>query len=412
MEKTGDRRREDGKSERRKVRGREDRKTLRSKENPLPIHYSPLTILPRPLYICTLMSRSILHKIDKRKQYLLSVLLVLTVSLICYGLTPYIGYRVVAFILLVTVSITAMTFEIFPVLLAAALSAFIWDFFFIPPHYTIHVNSTEDAILLVMYFIIAMVNAVLTYKIRQVEKLARLREEKAKAVKLYNTFLNSLSHELKTPIAAIIGATDNLQADDDNLTPENKKQLVNEIAKASFRLNQQVENLLNMSRIESGFLKPKKDWCDIGETVYEVVRRLEENKPLQKISISINPHLPLCKLDKVMLETVLYNLLMNAVRYTAAQCTISISAACYTDNLEIVVEDNGQGFPEEEIRYVFQKFYRLKDNKEVGTGLGLSIVKGFTEAMGGVAELQNVSTGGARFTLHIPVQTSPIKVPE
>lgn len=353
-----------------------------------------------------------MHKIDKRKQYLLSVLLVLTVSLICYGLTPYIGYRVVAFILLVTVSITAMTFEIFPVLLAAALSAFIWDFFFIPPHYTIHVNSTEDAILLVMYFIIAMVNAVLTYKIRQVEKLARLREEKAKAVKLYNTFLNSLSHELKTPIAAIIGATDNLQADDDNLTPENKKQLVNEIAKASFRLNQQVENLLNMSRIESGFLKPKKDWCDIGETVYEVVRRLEENKPLQKISISINPHLPLCKLDKVMLETVLYNLLMNAVRYTAAQCTISISAACYTDNLEIVVEDNGQGFPEEEIRYVFQKFYRLKDNKEVGTGLGLSIVKGFTEAMGGVAELQNVSTGGARFTLHIPVQTSPIKVPE
>ncbi len=204
------------------------------------------------------MPRTAPHKLDPKKQYGYSVLSVLSVALICYGLTPWLGYRVVALILLVTVSIIAISFEIYPVLLAAALSAFIWDFFFIPPHFTIHVSSTEDAILLIMYFIIALVNAVLTFKIRQVEKLARLREEKAKAVKLYNTFLNSLSHELKTPIAAIIGATDNLQAGS-NLSEENKEQLVEEIAKASFRLNQQVEHLLNMSRIESVLLKPKKD---------------------------------------------------------------------------------------------------------------------------------------------------------
>jgi two-component system sensor histidine kinase KdpD len=355
------------------------------------------------------MPRQAPHKMDQRKQYAYSVLLVLSVALVCYALTPYVGYRVVAFILLVTVSIIAISFEIFPVLLAAALSAFIWDFFFIPPHFTIHVDSTEDAILLIMYFIIAMVNAVLTYKIRQVEKLARLREEKAKAVKLYNTFLNSLSHELKTPIAAIIGATDNLLADE-NLAEETKRQLVGEIAKASFRLNQQVENLLNMSRIESGFLKPRKDWCDIEETVYEVVRRLEENKPLQKITIGINPQLPLCKLDKAMLETVLYNLLMNAVRYTEAENKIEVMAACHADLLELVVEDNGPGFPEEELPYVFRKFYRLKDTNKSGTGLGLSIVKGFTEAMGGSVELTAATGGGARFTIRIPVETSEIKM--
>jgi two-component system sensor histidine kinase KdpD len=350
------------------------------------------------------------NKISLQKQYLYSVLLVLSVSLLCYAFTPYMGYRVVALVLLVTVSLIAISFEIFPVLLAAALSAFIWDFFFIPPHYTIHVDSTEDAILLIMYFIIAMVNAVLTYKIRQVEKLARLREEKAKAVKLYNTFLNSLSHELKTPIAAIIGATDNLQAGDNSLSDEDKSQLVSEIAKASFRLNQQVENLLNMSRIESGFLKPNKDWCDIGETIYEVVRRVEEDKPSQKISISLHPQLPLCKLDKVMLETVLYNLLNNAIRYTSSNNRITVNAVCFTDKLEIVVQDDGPGFPEEEIGLVFQKFYRLKQNDEIGTGLGLSIVKGFTEAMKGYITLENATGGGARFTIHLPVETSIIKV--
>lgn len=354
------------------------------------------------------MPRTAPHKLDLKKQYGYSVLSVLSVAAICYGLTPWLGYRVVALILLVTVSLIAISFEIYPVLLAAALSAFIWDFFFIPPHFTIHVSSTEDAILLIMYFIIALVNAVLTFKIRQVEKLARLREEKAKAVKLYNTFLNSLSHELKTPIAAIIGATDNLQSGN-NLSEENKEQLVEEIAKASFRLNQQVEHLLNMSRIESGFLKPKKDWCDVEETLHEVVRRLEENKPLQKITINAQPGLPLVRLDKVMLETVLYNLLSNAVRYTAAQHRIDLIARAYTDTMELIVEDNGPGFPAEEVNYIFQKFYRLKDTSVSGTGLGLSIVKGFTEAMGGSVELETPVGGGARFILRFPVEHTSFK---
>jgi len=356
------------------------------------------------------MPRTAPHKIELKKQYLFSILSVLAVSVICYGLTPYLGYRVVALILLVTVSLIAISFDIWPVLLSAALSAFIWDFFFIPPHFTIHVDSTEDAILLIMYFIIALVNAVLTYKIRQVEKLARLREEKAKAVKLYNTFLNSLSHELKTPIAAIIGATDNLQAKNNPLSEENKEQLVEEIAKASFRLNQQVENLLNMSRIESGFLKPRQDWCDITETIHEVVRRLEENSPGRQIGIQIHPDLPLCRLDKVMLETVLYNLLMNAVRYAGPSSCISIIAACYADTLELTVEDNGPGFPAEEVNFVFRKFYRGTDNNSSGTGLGLSIVKGFTEAMGGTVTLSTPTGGGACFTLRFPAAASPIKL--
>ena len=110
-----------------------------------------------------------------------------------------------------------------------------------------------------------------------------------------------------------------------------------------------------------------------------------------------------------MLEQIIYNLLNNAVLYTDPDKTIAIVATYYTDVLEIIVEDNGTGFPEEEIQNVFDKFYRLKNTKAGGTGLGLSIVKGFTEALGGSVRLMNLSTGGAKFILQIPARTSHFK---
>ena len=355
------------------------------------------------------MAELFINKISKPRQYLLSLTLVCLVAAAGYTLSGYIGYKVVAFMLLLTVSVIAMIFDILPVLISAVLSALIWDFFFIPPHFTLQVGTTEDAILLLMYFLIALVNAVLTFKIRQIEKRERLKEERIQTVKLYNTFLNSLSHELRTPIAAIIGATDNLQNNSARLTPLNKQELIAEIAKASFRLNQQVGNLLNMSRLDSGIIQPKNDWYDIGELVYDIVKRMEENKLSQKINININPDLPLFKLDKGMLEQVIYNLLNNAAQYTPAASVIDIIAHCHADMLEIIIEDNGQGFPEKEIQLVFDKFYRLKNSSAGGTGLGLSIVKGFTEALGGRVSLENRSTGGARFTIEIQAETSYLK---
>ena len=352
------------------------------------------------------MADLFINRFSKTRQYFYSILFVCIISAICYVFGGYIGYRVVGFILLVTVSLIAMSFDILPVLFSALFSALIWDFFFIPPHFTFQIASADDSMMLFMYFLIAMINAVLTYKIRQIEKVAMQKEEKANTVKLYNTILNSLSHELRTPIAAIIGATDNLEDHNERLTDTNRSKLVKEISKASFRLNQQVENLLNMSRLESGFIEPKKDWCDIIEVIYEVVKRIRENKITQKINVNINPAIPLFKLDGGMLEQVIYNLVNNAVLYTHANSVINIVAICHADVLKIIIEDDGDGFPEGEIGQVFDKFYRLKNSRTGGTGLGLSIVKGFIEAMNGSIYLENIATSGARFTINIVAQTS------
>lgn len=343
---------------------------------------------------------------NKLKQHIISLALVAVMSLLCYFASPYMGYKVVALILLLTVSLIAVSFDILPVLISATLSAFIWNFFFIPPRFTFHVTQTDDSILFFMYFIIALVNAVLTYKIRQLEKQTREREERANTVKLYDTLLNSLSHELRTPIATIIGATDNLQSNSHNLSSRNREDLLGEISKASFRLNQQVENLLNMSRLETGLLKPKLDWCDVSEVIYEVIKRVEENGVSQKLSIKINPNIPLFKIDKVMLDQIIYNLVYNATRYTAPDDIIEIAASNVLDKLQLVIADSGGGFPESEIDNVFDKFYRLKNSKTGGTGLGLSIVKGFTEALNGKVHLENLQNGGARFTLEFKAKSS------
>ncbi|HNW98378.1 MAG TPA: DUF4118 domain-containing protein [Bacteroidales bacterium] len=348
------------------------------------------------------------YKANKSRQYFLSIGLVVVVSAICYLLSDYMGYRVVALILMVTVSFIAMFYSILPVLVCAILSALIWDYFFIPPYFAFTVHDTEDLLMLMMYFIIAMVNAVMTYKIRQMEKAAQEREEKEKTVMLYNTLLNSLSHELRTPISTIIGATDNMLSELNNLTEQNKNDLLKEISDASLRLDRQVENLLNMSRLESGFLKPKKDWCDINELIHDVANKYTGNIDNHTINIQVKENLPLFKLDFVLIEQVLNNLILNAILYTPKYCIVTIMAMCKNDNLILIIEDHGNGFPPEEIDKVFDKFYRLKNTKPGGTGLGLSIVKGFIEAHNGKVKLENIPEGGARFTIEIPAETTYI----
>lgn len=334
--------------------------------------------------------------------------MVIVVSAVCFFFSSLIGYKVVALILLMTVSLLAMLFDILPVLLAAVLSALIWNFFFIPPILTFHIDQADDLLLFLMYFVIALVNGVLTYKIRETESIARDKEEKENTIKLYNTLLNSLSHEMRTPISTIIGAVDTLKEQNSNLLNESKVELLNEIDIASMRLNRQVENLLNMSRLETGMIQLKKDWCDINELIFSATRKFTETSSTHKIVFEPDESLPLFKLDSGLIENVLHNLIHNAWQYTPVNSVIMIKAKHENENLIITVSDNGTGFPEHEIPLVFDKFYRLPHTKAGGTGLGLSIAKGFVQAHNGQLVLENNTNGGATFTITIPAETSYI----
>jgi two-component system sensor histidine kinase KdpD len=257
-----------------------------------------------------------------------------------------------------------------------------------------------------MYLFVSLVNAVLSFKIIREEKKSRDKEEKENSIKLYNTLLNSLSHELRTPISTIIGAVETLKENKEKLSVNTQNELLSEIDQATIRLNRQVENLLNMSRLETGLLMLKPDWCDINELIYTLIRKLETSSKNHTILFNPDEHFPICKIDRGITEQILQNIIFNAIQYTPPDSTIIIITQIKSQHLQIEISDNGNGIPEAYFEDIFNKFYRLPNSKAGGTGLGLSIVKGYIDALKGSIKISKNEPQGTQFTIKIPVETS------
>ena len=224
--------------------------------------------------------------------------------------------------------------------------------------------------------------------------------------RLYKTLFNSISHELRIPVAAIMGASDTIV--NTNVSHKVLSALTREIFTASLRLNRLIENLLNMSRIESGHISPRTDWHDINDLINKVTTDLtDELKPFS-LRVEIDQEMPLVRLDFGLMEQVLYNLLYNATQYAPATSEVTIRCSYSAGNLNLEVSDQGPGFPEDELKDIFRKFYRIRGSHSGGLGLGLSIVKGFVAAHNGTITAANRSGGGARFTIVIPSEEPDI----
>lgn len=484
---------------------------------------------------------------SKLSDYLFAVIAIITITFFCYLFHFIIGYQSVAFILLLTVLILPLFFQYKPVLLAAALSALLWNFLFIPPYFTFYIAKLEDVLMFGMYFIIAIVTGILTSRIKLQERIARYREERTNAVyvitrelatavsldkvievsinniksffnsetliiladnkkldknihplstfsinekeigianwtfqnkqksgkytntlssaqaiyyplitprtvigviginlqtknfqpeqeslletfifqiasslerellneqaakvklseeseKLHSTLLNSISHELRTPLVTIMGATSSLFDKNNSENNEIRDELNMEIYLASERLNRLVENLLDMSRLESGQLKLKLKYHDINELITAVLTGLKSELKDHQVILDIEEDLPLIKIDFGIMEQVLTNIIINSTIYTPSDSVIEIKIKKQENYLLIEISDNGQGLPEEYIEKIFDKFYRIPGTKTGGTGLGLSIVKGFVEAHNGIINVRNKKTGGAEFIIKL-----------
>lgn len=478
--------------------------------------------------------------------------LVIFSSAICYLVRDYIGYQSVSFILLFLVSILAIFFGTGPILLGAILSGLIWDYFFIPPRFTFHIADTLDILMLFMFFVIALLNGVLTSRVRRQEKRIRIREERTNALyqltknlsaasgndevsiitrnfiekhfslepiifvkndlnelvqdggtssgtlgenelskvdwvfknslkagkysetlpsgehtiyplkgnagtigvivvkqnkmfthgeeqywdaclaqisgkyerellrsaarktyliseseKLYKTLFNSISHELRIPVATILGSSDTLLSTD--YKEDVRRNLYQEINTASLRLNRLIENLLNMSRLESGRISPIYDWCDVHDLANRVYRSLKNELSCFKFTVIIPSDMPLVRLDFGLIEQVIHNLVLNATQHAPEGSRIRVKFFYDTGNLNILVMDRGKGFSTEELSSIFDKFYRGPDSSSGGTGLGLSIVKGFVEAHKGKVTAGNRQNGGAIISIVVPTEASAIE---
>lgn len=217
----------------------------------------------------------------------------------------------------------------------------------------------------------------------------------AQSEKLHRTLLDSVSHELKTPLAVIRASLEGMS--------DSKNPYLAEIETASQRLQRVVDSLLQMTQLESEVLKPNLDWCDLDDVIAAARQAVGDRLSTHPVHVTIRPDLPLMKLDHTLLAQALANILHNAAIYTAAETAIEVIASLRGNQLRLVVRDHGPGLPVGEESRVFDKFYRGKGSPAGGTGLGLAIARGFLQAQGGSISARNHPDGGAEFVIELNV---------
>jgi two-component system, OmpR family, sensor histidine kinase KdpD len=239
-----------------------------------------------------------------------------------------------------------------------------------------------------------------------VRERARAAVEK-EGEKLQVALLSSLSHDLRTPLASISGAVSSLRQLGDRMTPETRADLLVSIEEETGRLNRFVGNLFDMTRIESGILKVKREPFELTPVITAAIARAKAVHPDLVVETSMAAGLALAQGDAALVEQVLFNLLDNARKYAGPELPVSVFARTGDGVATISVTDQGKGIPSQDLEVIFDKFYRRAkgDGRPAGTGLGLSIARGFIEAMGGTikAESPAVRKRGTRFTVRMPL---------
>ena len=231
-------------------------------------------------------------------------------------------------------------------------------------------------------------------------------ERAAETERLRSALLTSISHDLKTPLAAVLGAAGTLRAFGQKLGDAEKADLLATIIDESERLNRFIANLLDMTKLESGAVTPNVTLYDIGEIVGSALRRASRILSRHHVELELAPDLPMLELDAVLFEQMLFNLLDNAAKYAPPETTIRIQDWRSVDSVYLRVLDEGSGIPPTDLEHIFDKFYRAQKTDQVraGTGLGLAISRGFVEAMHGTIVAANrADRSGAAFTISVPI---------
>jgi two-component system sensor histidine kinase KdpD len=256
--------------------------------------------------------------------------------------------------------------------------------------------------------------AVAIERVRLAEEMDDARVA-AEAERLRNALLTSLSHDLKTPLASILGAANSLREYGDLFDQKARADLLRTVEEEAARMSRFVANLLDMTRLEAGAITLKREPADLSEIVGSAVHRVKGQMAGFRIDYDIDPDLPLLDLDVLLMEQVVINLLDNAAKYAPSSSTITIRAKQAGSAVRLQIIDEGPGIPEDRLTKIFEKFHRLDagDRQRAGTGLGLAICRGFVEAMGGAITASNrADRTGAIFTVEFPVAAVHAAAPE
>lgn len=295
-------------------------------------------------------------------------------------------------------------------LCAGILSVAAFDFFFVPPYFTFLIAEFRHATTFAVMLLVAIVISGLTQRIRkQAAETERARRE-VEAEQLRSSLLSSVSHDLRTPLAVITGATGTVLQGGEGITEATRTELLTTVLEEAERLNRLIANLLDMTRLESGAVKVRKEWMPLEEVIGGALNHLESRLGSRDVLVSL-PNSPLqLPCDAVLLEQVFINLVENAAKNSSGP--IEIRAMTRGDEITIDVSDRGPGIPAGEEERIFVKFHRTaRDGNREGVGLGLTICRAIVSAHGGKIWALNRQGGGATFRFTIPLEGIPPAAP-
>lgn len=285
-----------------------------------------------------------------------------------------------------------------PAIVTSFASVAAFDFFLVPPYLTFNVHDLQYLFTFGAFLIIGLVVSTLASRVRE-QVLQRQTE------KLHAALLNSISHDLKTPLVSITGALTALLADHPNLDGARRRLLLATANEEANRLTRIVSNLLEMTKMEAGVLRLAKQPCDVRDLVGACLEQLKEKIGARTITINIPGDLPEVAVDFPVMLKALNNVVDNALKYSTAAQPIHIRAAAGEGTVVIEIRDEGIGISRDDLKRVFDKFYRVERAAQVsGTGLGLCITKGIVEAHGGRITADSRPGDGSIFLIELPLR--------
>lgn len=319
---------------------------------------------------------------------------------------------------LLVICVVATQFGRGPSLLACALSVPAFDYFFVPPFHTFVVADERYLLTFATLFVVGLLVSALTSRVRTQERDATEREKRTAAAELRarteemrSSLLSAVSHDLRTPLAAITGAASTLREAHRDMSDAQRAELADTICEEAERLERFVVNLLEMTRLQAGALEVKREWVPLEELVGSALTRLEAQLGGRPVHAPLPADLPLISVDPVLLEQVFFNLLENAAKHTPPGSPIEITARAVDGQMTIEVSDRGPGLPAGAEARVFDKFYRAAPGGTRGAGLGLAICRGIVQAHGGTITARTRPEGGATFQIVLPLTGVAPSVP-
>jgi K+-sensing histidine kinase KdpD len=345
-------------------------------------------------------------RIGKFTQYLGSIAVVVLCTLVAVALRSKIELTSLAMIYIFGVLVVSVRYGRSAAVLNAVLGVTAFFYFCVPVHDSFVVEDYSYLITLSAMLAVALVISGLVDRVRAQSDKVRDAELRIRTESMKNSLLSAVSHDIKTPLAAMYGAATSLLEEEGRLDPAQARGLIEGIAAEAERLNRVVTNILDMTRLESG-IEVRKDWYPLEEIVGAALSRFEAALSGRSITINIPPDLSLVCVDDVLLEQLFVNLIDNFVKYTDAGTPLRIDAVRTDQTIVITVQDKGHGFPSGAEERVFEKFFRGQTSGVRGAGLGLAICRAIVNAHNGTIKARTLPDGGALVSINLPIGGSP-----